>query len=178
MWCSTGMIIGTVFSSAVDSVLNFIDRFGSYGTVAILVVFLAYITYRWYRRQAFIKRLRMDRITASELRKLILDGCQPVILDVRPDGARVREGIIPGSISVNPTAMEKLETTVLSAQEIVIYCACPNEASAANIAQQLIAKGAKRVRPLHGGIDSWIAEGFDVDVLAESSASLRFSHDA
>ena len=70
---------------------------------------------------------------------------------------------------MDPAAIEKLETTVLSAHEIVIYCACPNEASAANIAQQLMTQGVKRVRPLLGGIYAWTDAGFEVDVLSESS---------
>jgi rhodanese-related sulfurtransferase len=94
-----------------------------------------------------------------------------VILDIRPDGARAREGIIPGSIYVNPTAIEKLEATVLSAHEIVIYCACPNEASAANIAQRLMSQGAKRVRPLLGGIYAWTDAGFEVHVFSAPSTT-------
>jgi membrane protein DedA with SNARE-associated domain/rhodanese-related sulfurtransferase len=171
VWCVAGIVLGAVFSSAVGDVLNFLDRFGTYGTLALLFAFFAYIAYRWYRRQAVIKQLRMDRISAIELRRLIQEGSQPVILDIRPDGARAREGIIPGSIYVNPMAIEKLETTILSAHEIVIYCACPNEASAAHIAQRLMTRGVKRVRPLLGGIDAWTDAGFEVHAHSESSTT-------
>jgi len=171
VWCLAGIVLGALFSSAVGDVLNFLDRFGTFGTWVLLAGFIAYVSYRWYRRQALIKQLRMDRINAHELRKLIQEGGQPVILDVRPDAARAREGVIPGSIYVNPAAVEKLEATVLSAHEIVIYCACPNEASAAVIAQRLMTQGVKRVRPLLGGIDAWIDAGFEVAVLAEASTT-------
>lgn len=169
VWCLAGVLLGAVFSSAIEDVLNSVDRFGTYGTLALLSAFVAYIAYRWYQRRALIKQLRMDRISAAELRRLILEGGQPVILDVRPDGARAREGTIPGSIYVSPAAIGQLEPTVLSAGEIVIYCACPNEASAASIAQQLMARGARRVRPLLGGIDAWTDAGFELEALSESS---------
>lgn len=168
-WCLTGILLGAVFSFAIEDVLNSLDRFGTYGTLALLVAFLVYVAYRWYRRQALIKQLRMDRISVVELRQLILEGSQPVILDVRSSGARAREGTIPGSIYVDPATIEKLEVTVLSAGEIVVYCACPNEASAANIAQRLKARGAKRVRPLLGGIDAWTDAGFEVEALSEAA---------
>ena len=47
--------------------------------------------------------------------------------------------------------------------EVVVYCACPNEASAVAVAKALVQHGFKRVRPLHGGIDAWIAAGHDVE---------------
>ena len=43
-----------------------------------------------------------------------------------------------------------------------MYCACPNEASAVKLAQRLRERGFKRVRPLLGGIDAWVAAGLEV----------------
>ncbi len=48
-------------------------------------------------------------------------------------------------------------------REIVFYCTCPNEASAATVAKKLIGLGYTRVRPLHGGLDAWIEAGYDVE---------------
>jgi len=50
-----------------------------------------------------------------------------------------------------------------SDRDIVLYCACPNEASAKRAAQILLKKGFKRVRPLIGGLDGWIAAGHPVE---------------
>jgi len=47
--------------------------------------------------------------------------------------------------------------------EVIVYCGCPNEASAVKVAQTLKQLGFGRVRPLHGGIDAWIAAGHDVE---------------
>jgi hypothetical protein len=44
----------------------------------------------------------MDRITVTELRKLIDDGQEIVILDVRPKEIRAQEGTIPGAVSAHP----------------------------------------------------------------------------
>lgn len=165
IWCVAGMALGVLFTSAIDDVLNALSRFGTYGTSALCIALVAYIAYRWYRRMALIKRLRMDRITAPELHKLIADDVGLIVLDIRSPGARAREGMIPGSIHVAPDAIGSLEARLFAAPEIVIYCACPNEASAAFIAQQLLARGARRVRPLLGGIDAWTGAGFEVETL-------------
>jgi rhodanese-related sulfurtransferase len=43
--------------------------------------------------------------------------------------------------------------------EVVIYCACPNEASAATAAIHLKRAGYRRIRPLLGGVDAWASAG-------------------
>jgi 3-mercaptopyruvate sulfurtransferase SseA len=44
-------------------------------------------------------------------------------------------------------------------EEVVVYCDCPNDATAALIAKQLHARGIAHVRPLAGGLDAWLANG-------------------
>ena len=50
----------------------------------------------------------------------------------------------------------------IDADEVIVFCACPNEASAAVVAKKLMEHGFGRVRPLAGGIDAWVAKGHDV----------------
>jgi rhodanese-related sulfurtransferase len=54
--------------------------------------------------------------------------------------------------------------------EVIVYCACPNEASAAQVAKRLLRQGFKRVRPLAGGIDAWVAAGYQVEKAAPAAA--------
>jgi rhodanese-related sulfurtransferase len=50
-----------------------------------------------------------------------------------------------------------------TADEVIVYCACPNEASAAVVAKKLMRAGFKRVRPLAGGIEAWVERGFGIE---------------
>ena len=50
-------------------------------------------------------------------------------------------------------------------RDIILYCACPNEASAARVAKTLIDNGFVRARPLLGGLDAWLAAGYPVESL-------------
>jgi rhodanese-related sulfurtransferase len=62
-------------------------------------------------------------------------------------------------------------------RDIILYCNCPNEASAARVAKLLIDAGFLRVRPLLGGLDAWIAAGHPVELVAiESAAAVAESH--
>ena len=47
--------------------------------------------------------------------------------------------------------------------KVIAYCACPNEASAAVVAKKLMRAGFRRVRPLGGGIEAWMAKGYAVE---------------
>jgi len=51
----------------------------------------------------------------------------------------------------------------MSDREVVVYCACPHEATAAKVAMQLRSHGLRRVRPLVGGMDAWAMAGHPVE---------------
>ena len=44
----------------------------------------------------------------------------------------------------------------------ILYCTCPSEAFAARVAKILMNHVFKRVRPLNGGLDAWVAAGYAV----------------
>ena len=48
-------------------------------------------------------------------------------------------------------------------RDIVLYCTCPSEATAAKTALTLHKLGIERVRPLRGGFDEWKRLGFPLD---------------
>jgi len=62
--------------------------------------------------------------------------------------------------------LERALTEIPRDQEVVVYCACPNEASAVKVAMLLRDRGIRRVRPLAGGIDAWVAAGLVIESTA------------
>jgi rhodanese-related sulfurtransferase len=156
------VVLGRIFHDAVDSILVTLARLGHYGGILLAVVIVLYIAVRWFKRWSFIRQLRMDRITVTELAELIHDGKDPVILDVRPADARIRDGIIPGARFAHPADIESAMTQYPHDTQIVIYCSCPNEASAATAAQHLRRAGFRTIRPLLGGIEAWSKAGYPV----------------
>ena len=55
-------------------------------------------------------------------------------------------------------------------RDIVLYCTCPSEATAAKMALNLRKLGIYRVRPLRGGFDMWKAKGFPLEEVAMPAA--------
>jgi rhodanese-related sulfurtransferase len=127
-------------------------------------LFGLYIAARWIERQAFARRLRMDRITVKELAEMLDGGKTPFIFDVRPSDVRLREGMIPGAIAAHAMEIKAILGQYKRDTEIVIYCSCPNEASAAVAALHLKRAGFKRIRPLLGGVEAWSAAGRKTEV--------------
>jgi len=54
--------------------------------------------------------------------------------------------------------------------ELIVYCDCPNDASAAVMAAKLRKEGFRRVRPLAGGIGAWREHGLPLHQEAISVA--------
>jgi rhodanese-related sulfurtransferase len=96
-------------------------------------------------------------------------GQRPLVLDVRLQSSHA-ESRIPGALWIDSRAVERGAAQLPAADEVVVYCACPNEASAVLVAKQLLRHGYTRVRALHGGIDAWTAAGYALEHAAADAA--------
>jgi membrane protein DedA with SNARE-associated domain/rhodanese-related sulfurtransferase len=163
LFVSVPVALGWIFRDAITDILLMLAQVGKLGAVIILAALGLYLLARWWRRRAFIRQLRMDRITVDELRGLIDQGQKLLILDVRPQEARAQDGIIPGAVPAHPADIDPVRSAYSRELEIVVYCACPNEASAAVAAKHLKRAGFKKIRPLLGGIDAWVQAGQPVE---------------
>ena len=159
--------LGRLFHNAIDAVLATLAQLGTYGTIIVLGALALYLLIRWIQRQAFIRQLRMDRISVDELAEMIDGGKSPIIFDVRPSEARLRDGIIPGALAAHASDIETELKSYPRDVEIVIYCSCPNEASAAIAARHLKRAGFKKIRPLRGGLEAWAKAGRPIESLQQ-----------
>src|SRR6267154_3493220 len=80
---SVPVVLGRIFHDAITDILSTIADIGKFGVLSVLAVLGSYLLVRWWRRHAFIRQLRMNRITVDELRGLIDQGRKLLILDVR-----------------------------------------------------------------------------------------------
>jgi len=144
------------------------QRIGSAVGLVLGAAFLAYLAYKWWERRRFLAVLRMARISVVALYDLINAGAAPVVIDVRSATARALEPRwIPGAIHVPLNDIARHVKELPRNREIIVYCTCPNEASAARVAKILVRNGFKSVRPLHGGLDAWISAGYYVEGRSE-----------
>jgi len=165
IWAGALLALGAVFSAQIRDVLAVMSTFGAIALLALAVLFVIYLGVRYLRRRAFLREVGMSRISVGELRELIETGTQPVVIDVRSDVGRSLDARrIPGALGVELAGLKRpLIATLPRDREIVLYCNCPNEASAATAARLLASHGFTRVRPLAGGLEAWIEAGHAFD---------------
>jgi membrane protein DedA with SNARE-associated domain/rhodanese-related sulfurtransferase len=167
IYLSVPVVLGWIFHNVVSELLDTLARLGLIGLAIIAVALALYMFIRWWQRMMFIRQLRMDRITVAELVTLLENEKKPLLLDVRSRAARA-DGMIPGAISAHPTEMHPTLAQYDRNAEIVVYCACPNEATAAIAAKHLKTAGFKKIRPLLGGAEAWAKAGHKLVIVEDA----------
>lgn len=167
LWSGLAASLGWIFRNAVDEVVATLEQAGRWGLVALLVALVLYLAVKAVQRHQLIRRLRMARVSVDELAAQLARGERPLVVDVRSASSHA-EGHIPGAIWIDARAFDaSLRENGLQdrvADDVIVYCACPNEASAALVAKQLMRAGFRRVRPLAGGIEAWAQHGHAIEV--------------
>lgn len=167
LWVAAGMGGGMLLGSQIEILLAYLENYGTDAAFFLAALVAAYIAYKWWERHRFYAKLRMARISADELHRLMDAGAAPVVVDVRSQTARALEPRhIPGALHLPFQGFEPHIKDLPRDREIIIYCTCPNEASAAQVAKLLMNNGFLRVRPLLGGLEAWIEAGHPVESLA------------
>jgi membrane protein DedA with SNARE-associated domain/rhodanese-related sulfurtransferase len=169
LWVGAGLGAGLACKSQIDGLLAHLHDIGGIAGLLLVALLAAYVAVKWWQRSRFYRMLRMARISVTELYELIQAGAAPVIVDVRSSTARALEPHwIPGALHVPLAEVAARVKDLPRDRDIILYCSCPSEASAARVAKILMNHGFKRVRPLHGGLDAWVAAGYAVAAITET----------
>ncbi|HET6804288.1 MAG TPA: DedA family protein/thiosulfate sulfurtransferase GlpE [Frateuria sp.] len=166
IWAGAAVVLGYVFADGVERVLAVFEDSGALAVQLVGALLALYVLFKWWQRRRLLVALRMVRIGVDELAQALRSGRPPLVFDVRTAGSRQLDGrAIPGALPFDPSTLDTSLAGVPRERELVLYCNCPNEVSAARAAQLLMAQGYRRVRPLRGGLDAWAAAGHVVEPL-------------
>jgi membrane protein DedA with SNARE-associated domain/rhodanese-related sulfurtransferase len=165
-WLGLVVMCGVMFRHQIEQLLPHLTQYGGAAVSAILAIIVLYIAYKWWERRRFYSALRMARIGVDELYKEMDGGLAPLVVDVRsPTAVALDPRRIPGALHIPLHGLKEHMRDLPRDREIISYCTCPNEASAAQVAKLLLDSGFRKVRPLQGGLDAWVAAGYAVDVI-------------
>ncbi len=164
LWSGVAVALGVGFSSHIVAVLGAFDTLGRGVLWLLVLVFALYLLNRWLNRYRLLRSLRMARIGVQTLEAWMKDEITPVVIDVRSAAGRAVDPFtIPGALAIEPDDIVDKLRDVPRDRRIVVFCACPNEVTAARLAQQLRQQGFAEVRPLLGGLDAWRDAGYTVE---------------
>ncbi|MFZ3321397.1 MAG: VTT domain-containing protein [Usitatibacter sp.] len=160
-WSGVYVGAGMIFSTEVRRVLDAMAQVGGLSLLVVLMLFGTYIALKVAQRRRLRRLFHLVRIAPDELAQMLLEaGDGLLILDARSRLARVEDPrTLPASISFGIEDHFDLLPHEARGKLIVTFCTCPNEASAALLAERLIKAGYDRVRVLTGGVQA-------VDILA------------
>jgi membrane protein DedA with SNARE-associated domain/rhodanese-related sulfurtransferase len=158
LWVGVGLALGWLFSPAIEDIVAGLAQFGKWGLMLLALAIAAFVANKWWQRYRFNRQLQMARVSVDALGALLDRGEHPLIVDVRSQVAR-EEGRIPGAILAGGDEFAPELLAHPKDALVIVYCACPNDASAVLAARKLLERGFRDVRPLAGGIDAWTAAG-------------------
>jgi membrane protein DedA with SNARE-associated domain/rhodanese-related sulfurtransferase len=160
-WIGTYVTTGFIFSADLERAWASVSFLGS-GLLALLLAALgAYIFRKWLNRRRLIKELWVERIGPEELNGRLKAGEDLVIVDLRHSFELKGEPLtISGAVHMDPADLDEAIDVIPRDREIILFCSCPNEATAAQMALRLRTRGVTRIRPLAEGFEGWHKRGF------------------
>ncbi|HWX38853.1 MAG TPA: DedA family protein/thiosulfate sulfurtransferase GlpE [Candidatus Sulfotelmatobacter sp.] len=173
-WVGAYTVTGYVFSGELERVAARAAFLGEWLLVIVLAAFAGYIFWKFYNRQRFLRKLKIARITPEELKEKIDSGEDVLIVDLRHAlEFDANPETIPGALHVDAAELEEASDVIPRDREIVLFCACPNEVTAARLALLLRSKGITRIRPLSGGYEGWRSRGFPLSLARDESGNIE-----
>ncbi|WP_233804935.1 VTT domain-containing protein [Paraburkholderia sp. HP33-1] len=193
-WATFWLLGGAAVERELHMLRAFVEQRG--GTLAdiILTVALVYLLYRLHLR--YRERRRFARAASGPSTPMLaaptyaspasaasrmswrwrrlsrMSHMAPSrVLDARP-GAPLLDlrHRIPNALALDPHSPEQIDGA-LRAHDMVIYCICPDSATALEVSQHMRSNGYTRIRALRGGLDAWQRRGFPVQLLAYTDGS-------
>ena len=166
IWVLTLLLVGRFFGDLLkrnSGLLNWAGRFS--GALLVLGI-LGFFLVRLWRRRMVLKQLVSARLEPEELKRQLEAGEQVYIVDLRhPLELMADPFTLPGAQHFAPDVLAQRHGEIPRDRDIVLYCTCPSEATAAKTALILHRLGIERVRPLRGGFDEWKRLGFPMDAI-------------
>ncbi|KWZ39037.1 hypothetical protein WS72_30180 [Burkholderia savannae] len=180
LWAGCGVAVGFVFARQIDWLFTGANQLGR-AVLAVIVALLAlYTAVRWMRRRALIRQLANARIDVDELYRLLQTDSAPIVFDTRSaEHRKLDPYAIPGAQFADERDLRDIVARYPATQKFVIYCSCPNEVSAALMAQRLKQAGFADALALRGGLDAWRDTGrqlIELDSQLASEAGLAPAH--
>lgn len=164
IWASTYIGIGYFLDRQFTLIMSVFDGLGYYVAAIAGLMVLAYIAYRFVQRQKLSRSFEMTRVTADDLVQLMQSAEAPVLVDVRSTVARNLDSRrIPDAVHLEVSELRNIRAIIPADTHLVVFCACPNEVSAAYMAMQLRELGYRSVSPLKNGIDGWCSAGLPLE---------------
>ncbi len=177
LWLTALLTTGRLFGDALKRNPSLLDWAGRFSGALLLLGILGWFAARVYRRRRILRRLVQSRLEPEELKAQLDAGDSVYIVDLRhPLEILAEPFTLPKALHFSPDALEARHGEIPRDRDVVLFCTCPSEATAAKTAMTLQKLGIERVRPLRGGYDEWKRLGFPLDAVPPVNTVIPVEH--
>lgn len=156
IWTLGYLLLGAVFHAAIREVLAVLANIGLAATAVGGALLLAFLVWRYRQRRLARRADDIVTISVDALRSALAQGRAPTVVDVRGEQVRALDPrAIPGAVGFALRELPHALGPLADGRELVLFCDCPDDASAVAAARVLMAAGLPRVRVLAGGLSAW-----------------------
>ncbi len=123
LWVGVFVGLGYAFSDQLERIASHALALGT-GLLALLLAALAgWITWKYLKRQKFLRDLRIARITPEELKRRLDTGEDVVIVDLRHSlDFEAEPHIIPGAFHLEASKLDEMHAQIPRDRDVVLYC--------------------------------------------------------
>jgi membrane protein DedA with SNARE-associated domain/rhodanese-related sulfurtransferase len=174
LWIGVLLTAGRFFGDLLKRNPSLLDWAGRFSGALLVLGILGFFVGRVVRRRMVIKKLVAARLEPEELKRQLDAGEKAYIVDLRhPLELLADPFTLPGALHFSPDALAARHQEIPRDRDVVLFCTCPSEATAAKTAMTLHKLGIERVRPLRGGYDEWKRLGFPLEAVQLAKPSLE-----
>jgi membrane protein DedA with SNARE-associated domain/rhodanese-related sulfurtransferase len=155
LWVGTGIGLGIAFSDQLEEALAMSAQIGPTVGVVLFTGVIGYVLYKAIHRYRADRRV--PRVSVRQLLEKLAAGEAPMIVDLRPLDARQEQPGILGAVSLALDDLVARQPELPRERDVILYCACPRDASSLEGARRLHKLGFTRVWALAGGLGAWNA---------------------
>ncbi|HEY3704862.1 MAG TPA: VTT domain-containing protein [Terracidiphilus sp.] len=174
LWLLAFLVGGRLFGDALKrdpSLLDWVGRFS--GALLVLGIVLFFVM-RLVRRRMLLRQMVESRLEPEDLFTQMQNGEDFCIVDLRHPVEQLTDPfVLPGAHRIAPDEVIHRHVEIPRDRDVVLYCTCPNEETAARAAMQLQKLGVERVRPLRGGYQAWKKLGYPMEAIPPVQAPVQ-----
>ena len=157
LWAGLALTVGWVLRAQVHDAIQLLNEHMGSAVFLVIAFGLLWLGWKLWSKYKFKRLTSIPHISVFELVEAMESANPPVLLDLRAQSMVQETGPIPGAILASRDSLPEVVKNISKSQPIVTLCACPQDATAIQSAQDLIRRGYISVRPLKGGYDAWIS---------------------
>jgi membrane protein DedA with SNARE-associated domain/rhodanese-related sulfurtransferase len=157
LWAGSALLAGWLLRDELHVALAALSRHAWLMLAVLALAFALWLGRKLWRRHRFRRLAGMPRITVTELLAALASERPPLFLDLRGPAMVAESGPLEGATAASLDDLAEKAGHWPKDAPIVTLCACPEDATAVRAAQLLIERGYRRVLPLQGGYEAWLA---------------------